>query len=328
MTCVLLRRNLASDLSLLRKVSITRFRSLATGAITPSGDSIPKVDEMKPSAPTEPTLITPVMPIRIEPKNVIGIFDLGGKLPIKIADLVKRLNSYGSNFRYRELNAVSPLDKYDILHGYSDRHLFDYVKERIHGTDCVCGIGLTHVSLEPQAFNRHDRITWRHGVVSYYDYRKYTPIDRDLEQYLVYLILCESFCLVGKMHFEHDEQDYCLFDMCIHKEDLKHCLHNPKIVDGTNKCRTILRDRGFRAEDLEAADRMLNFVGSLKWKRLLSSLFTASTALLLGVLIREALTYAPKLSEELTIAFDLILLMLLICSVIYSWSKAREVPEY
>lgn len=190
----------------------------------------------------------------------IALVDLGGCSRINYSRLVKRLNSrLGKVFRF-ELStpAVTDLGTYDELHIYSDERLFGLLKERIAHTDCTFAIGVTHERLHDQSFNRHNESEGV-GVVTTADANEYVPPGRSLEQYLCYLILCEAFCIVGGVHFEHDEVQYCLFDMCLVKQDLTRCLQDPCIHKG---CVRNLLDGGFSAADLREANRLLKWVGS------------------------------------------------------------------
>ncbi len=317
---------------------LARFTISAAKPKTPSEEDVETtgLGETKPALGLQPAPVQPQSIVLPEPQIAlpqgpykIGLIDVGGKLPIDIHKLVKRLNGFGGNFHYGAGEKVSILGKFDLTHGYSDNHFWGFVREHIHGTEYAYGIGLTHLPLvEKDAFNRHDIVNGV-GMITFHDYRKYTPINRDLEQYLVYLILCESFCLVGETQFEHNETECCLFDMCGNKDDLRPCLSNPQIVQGTNRCRTRLRRAGFSEQDLEAAQRMLRFVGRLKFRRLIDSLMTPTTTLLLGALLTEiAAVYMSKLPEVWSQVFDFAIVLCLVVSLAYSCIRAGRAPQY
>jgi len=214
----------------------------------------------------------------------IVLIDLGGRSRVNLQRLVKTLNSRGGELFKFELSTpvVTELDTYDELHCYSDERLFGVLKERIAHTDYAFAIGVTHERLNKQSFNRHNESEGI-GAVTVADANEYVPPGRSLEQYLCYLILCEAFCVVGGVHFEHDEVRYCLFDMCLVKEDLVPCLQNPCIHKG---CVRDLLDSGFSSADLREANRLLKYVGSTSLSRVISqAVQNPGSTLLLGGLV-------------------------------------------
>jgi len=54
--------------------------------------------------------------------------------------------------------------------------------------------------LPDSSFNRHNEASGL-GVITLYQHLTYLPPLVDSEQYLMYLILCETYCIVGQRHF-------------------------------------------------------------------------------------------------------------------------------
>lgn len=191
----------------------------------------------------------------------IALVDLGGHLHMKQLSLdriAKRLNSLQNLFHFEPFGpAVTHLGEKDRLHCYSDKVLWGFVKSHLTGTEYELGIGITHERLDQHRFNRHNE-TEGIGLVTIADATEYTPIGKTLEQFTVFLILCEAFCVVGRKDFEHPVVHYCLFDLCQEKSDQVTCLANPHICDD---CLIRLKNSGFLVKDFHEANKVLRYVG-------------------------------------------------------------------
>jgi hypothetical protein len=253
----------------------------------------------------------------------IALIDLGGRIPrsTSLEKIARKLNALQNTFHFSFLVKITALGEFDLLHGYKDGRFLGFVKDHLRGTEYRYGIGITHMPLlEHDAFNRHDQEHGR-GVITFYNYKKYIPPSRDLEQYLAYLTLCETFCLVGKTHFEHKLKEACLFDMCLEKEDLRDCLTRPEIVEGTKKCQTRLRRVGFTAQDLEAGQRILEFVGRPKLEQLIPSLLSPASGVLIGLLGGELVAIFPQV---VTLYLSLAIAGVLGATMTYNYQRAHK----
>lgn len=189
----------------------------------------------------------------------IALVDIGGRLPIDLQGVATKLNRLQTGlFLFQVVTPpITNLGTYDLLHYFSDQRLFSFIKGRIEGSDFRFGIGVTHETLDKDRFNRHTEKEGV-GVVTVDDAEKYKPLGKSLEKYLCFLILCEAFCVAGGEHFEHDERRFCLFDMCLKKDDLVTCLARPHICPD---CEERLENAGFSAQDIERAKQVLTYVG-------------------------------------------------------------------
>ena len=255
----------------------------------------------------------------------IALVDLGGCSRVNWESLVKTLNKHLDHlFKFEHSTlAVTELGKHDDGHCYSDERLFGILETRIARTDWAFAIGITHARLPGHCFNRHNESEGV-GVVTVASANRYLPPGRSLEQYLCYLVLCEAFCIVGGLQFEHDEQWYCLFDMCTENEDLFECLQDPKIQ---KRCRDDLLDSGFSEADLEEADRMLRYVGSTSPCRVVSqAVNNPASMLVLGSLagyVLRALSGSPTPWVFSGVTLGLVLLALLFAWLNYERIKRK-----
>jgi hypothetical protein len=289
---------------------------VAKGIVEPKGSiADPVVKISRPSAKIDGK-IPAGRPLKI------GLIDLGGRLPQRfLDDLAKKLNSRQSRFLFVSVVRIVDMGNYDLLHGYSDKHLFKLVEDHLRGTGPSHGIGVTHFPLlQHDAFNRHDQNRGI-GVITYSDYKKYTPTNKDLEQYLSYLILCELYCIVGRTDFEHELREYCLFDLCRNKEDLRECLNNPQINEGTVKCKSLLIAAGFAEDDIAAGEAILGFVKRPKLLRLIPNLVSAWSGILIGLLGGQLILELPvHFLQVSSIAIGILLGM----SLVYNYYKSQK----
>jgi hypothetical protein len=181
-------------------------------------------------------------------------------------------------FRYVPVTPhLGKLGKRDMKHSYSDEVFFSTIRKHLASTKYIYAIGITRDPLEQSSFNRHDKLSftsprWREikmvGIITVARAHEFTPWDKTLEQYLAYLLLCESFCLSGRTHFEHDEAHSCLFDECGRLEDLLGCLEQPHLCK-ESRCEERLREAGFTANDIVEANTLLNWIEKPSLNRIL-----------------------------------------------------------
>ncbi len=197
----------------------------------------------------------------------LGLVSLGSEM--QLARLTDRLNRLQKIFHYEPFSPGIDLPrKYDLKHIYSDKVYYSAIEKALYRTDYNYCIGITNERLQESSFNRHDHNRGT-GVITIADAEGFTPWDKTINQYLAYLILCESYCLVGKKHYEHSPRRFCLFDECHDLKDLVKCLQRPHIC---NKCKKRLMQR-FEQSDIEGAQPVLDYVGKPSILRILSRSF-------------------------------------------------------
>lgn len=256
----------------------------------------------------------------------IALVILGPQLRFDLNKLVRRLNGMQTLFNYFLVTPpVHDLGEPDEKHVYSDEVYFSRIEKRISGSQYDLGIGITYERLQQSSFNRHDHMHG-YGVVTMADFEKFTPRDKTLDQYLAYLLLCESFCLAGHQHFEHRAQKFCLFDECIELYDLFKCLQRPRIC--RDICEKRLLNSGFTEHDLLQARLVLDYVGRTSLMQVLDRSINnpVSGFFLGGLLVQLIYAYIANLPAPwlhgitggLGVAFLLSL----------GWSYRRAQPRY
>lgn len=243
----------------------------------------------------------------------IALVNLGGLLPISLKSLANDLNRIKNQklFSFHAVAEKVPLPNRTLPHGYTLRSLYALIKDKIKGTGYSFGIGITHEVLEDARFNWHDQKSGI-GVITTDQSEVYNPVGRTLYQYLAYLVLCEALCITGKTQFEHSGRNYCLFDMCMEKSDIKKCLTNPFI-----HCTEKLKEAGFTDEDIESANGILAYVKRLRFTDVLQHVFTKPiVGILIGILVKsiaELIYSLPKLwNFEINLFFFLVIDWLLL----------------
>jgi hypothetical protein len=182
----------------------------------------------------------------------------------------------------------------------------------IGASDLKYAICVVSEELEDSSFNKHNKDDWTEdgtkdeatkdmglGVITIQDYKMYSPAATKLEQYLAFLILCESFCIVSRHHIEHSERKFCLFDLCHDKKDLITSIMRAFIHD---QCIEDLLSFGFNEEDIAEANKILAYVRKpntsailLKW--LNDPRISITIGALIGILINILTAKFPIISE-------------------------------
>ncbi|MCK5020825.1 MAG: hypothetical protein KAS32_27635 [Candidatus Peribacteraceae bacterium] len=208
-----------------------------------------------------------------KPEEAVGRKNIQSKRPIKIfliklldedsklklKSLCKNANKHQKLFEYRVLEGrESLLGDMDKLHCYSDEQCFAAVKSVLKGTgyNDDYGIGITSQEIEENAFNRHNHLSGA-GMVTTCDAEEYKPLSVPLEKFMTYLILCESCCIAGSTHFEHEFKHSCLFDICRKKKEITKCIDESKICA---HCETELSAAGFKDSDIEEIKKLLFYI--------------------------------------------------------------------
>jgi len=157
---------------------------------------------------------------------------------------------------YRDLTMLLP-------HQYGDEQHWALLVNAFQARRVVYNFGILIVTRElaDSSFNRHNEASGL-GIITLYQHQTYLPPLVDSEQYLMYLILCETYCIVGQRHFEHAEVRYCLFDMCNNKLDFIDCISAPLIC---KRCLTALAEVGFEQEQIEASQGPFEVIAKQRW---------------------------------------------------------------
>lgn len=245
-----------------------------------------------------------------------------------LAKVAARLNLRQKLFHYQIFGPTISLGEYpdQFDHGYLSQQYYDELKRRISASSYLRAIAITPEELEQGSFNRHDHAAGV-GVITINGYKNYVPPGCTMTQYLSYLILCESLCLVAGQHFEHRETWFCLFDMCHRKSDLTDCLRRPYIH---KECCTRLKAVGFTDPDIAEANKLLAFVGEPNWWHILGETFRhPATGLVLGAAIALWVRIIVELSIDVAsaIAASLLLVFLAVTVVNYVRARPRLPPQ-
>jgi hypothetical protein len=210
----------------------------------------------------------------------IGIVCFGTEVPsARISLMVAELNSSKDCFQYVMLHDTIESDQeYDGVHCYTNDFYFNHLnvkRSQSQKSNIRFMIGVTHDGLDGDRFNVHDQVSG-FGMVTMHDNEKYKPAGMSLEQYLAYLILCESFCLVGAKHYEHHKRLFDVFDECKDKQDFRKCLEKVKISPIS---RTKLIEDGF---PVQAGERILQYTRRISPVQVLKQLGQSSIITLIA----------------------------------------------
>ena len=214
------------------------------------------------------------------------------------------------------------LGEYDDLHCYSYNHLFQLVSSHILGTVYSIGIGVTHERLQKDAFNYHS-IPNSVGVVTIADYEEFSPPGQTREQFISFLILCESLCLACGIDLEHEEVRYCLFDWCSVKSQIKKCMEHPKI---DNVCLKRLRSAELNEKDIKSAQAILNYVADVNSFQLIKEIVDDPIIGILfgGLLISLLGNLINRLSGNIPFLITLAILFGLLVSMLFKLRRIRK----
>ena len=239
-----------------------------------------------------------------------------------LESMVRNIQRTDDLFEYELIqNHIVLPEMYDSDHCYSNIYYFDILKQRLvqHGFGFKGIVGFTHESLEGHKFNAHDHNAGV-GIITIDDHQKYKPVDMSLEQYVAYLLLCESFCLAGEKHYEHDARQFDLFDECIRKGDLLNCLLDPKISE---QSREKLNNGGFPPN---SGNNILEYVGK---KRIREAFRNTIGHFVPGLLIGGTMgQFSQLLPKDTTLMTRWIIIGVLLTfvavSVVLNWIKLNK----
>ena len=158
----------------------------------------------------------------------VALVPVGRRDELDLAHLAKQLNSKQTanepRFEFAVALAV-PLPKRKGRRLYEDTEILPVVKNvlRNHG-GYQYAIGITSAPLEENSFNRHScatgpEATRNAGIITIGDWKRYTPPGVSIEQYVAFLVMCESVCLHSGFE-EWTHKPECLFDLSNEKHDL------------------------------------------------------------------------------------------------------------
>lgn len=248
----------------------------------------PEVEVEVPEPPEPPALQERPPPVRDIPSGV----PKGPKIPVALVgeDMVPKLRQVRLGpFKRRlnlkhvceVLNKVQDQFEYVVLrepvsygditmslpHAFGDEQHWAVMLKAFQERNVSYNFGILIVTSElaDSSFNRHNEMSGL-GVITLYQHLTHLPPLVDSEQYLMYLILCETYCTVGQTHFEHGVVRYCLFDMCNNKADFIDCITTPQICNG---CLAALDAAGFEAEQIDASRGPFELIAKRRWYSIL-----------------------------------------------------------
>ena len=240
---------------------------------------------MPGSADNDERVVPDTFPIKI------GLVCFGGRIRADIGRMARNLNGVGDAFQYTYVKEkIAFPNKYTKPHCYSNEQYFAALQKanNVFDIEIDYWIGFTHDKLEEDKFNTHDHNAG-YGMITTNDIEKYKPIGMASEQYLSFLCLCESFCLVGKNHYEHKEVTYDLFDECGEKADLTECLNEPYI---SHTSRKKLDASGFKND---AGEAILGYVKEKSPYEVAKKVFSYRPVMLgTGIVIGQITQLLPK----------------------------------
>jgi hypothetical protein len=180
--------------------------------------------------------------------------------------------------------------KMEDKHNYSHAQHFSLLKQK----EGKYKIGITQDAITANCFNAQDISNPNNlvGIVTTDDIEKFNVKGRSECQYLAYLVLCVTICLLANEDLEsshENKQDkYCLFDPCRGRDKLTSCLKVPHIC---KECLAHLDNNELLSkEQIEDAEAILEFVKQKSLNEALSSTVNMRyMGLLLGVLINNGI---------------------------------------
>lgn len=248
--------------------------------------------------------------IAILPQQNLAIVTADRKEEVPIGALVRRLNSLQTLFHYQVIDPPLILGEYDERHLYNDQTYYDAIAKRIANSPIKWGIAIVSEELQEGSFNRHNEVTGC-GVITVKHYKEYIPNGHSLDQYLAFLILCESFCIVCGQHLEHHMRCYCLFDMCDDKHDLIECIRKSFIHED---CEQKIFAAGFTHEDFSEAEKILSFARrantNYKFAKFASRWYvTLELGVLIGLIASFLVAVNLLISGVIVLGFLIVLLI-------------------
>lgn len=173
----------------------------------------------------------------------IALVGIGAGLGDPVTALAKRLNALQEREHLlAEIHYIpwpTTLERdaaLDCQREFSQEKTYDSLIGVVRNSEIKWVIGITDVDLgrSPLFFNGRDERTGAYGkraaIISRRDWNTYAPPTRGEEQFLAYLVLCESICLIAN-YSEHQTVRYCLFDKCSERADLKPALAHPFVCE-------------------------------------------------------------------------------------------------
>lgn len=249
---------------------------------------------------------------------------------VDVNDLAIKLNSLQDVFDFNALGTPLNIGPRDDLRGHKLDTIFDGISKRNETVKQGLAIGIISSRLEDSSWNRHDEDNGV-GVITIKDYENYLPIGKNVDQYLMYLLLCESFCLETKTHLEHEQPYQCLFDLCgdDEKNEFIESLNNPHIHtnaegSGRDGCWEKLLGFGYSEDDLNNVGKALNYINRRSFLGFVASVSKSPLAgYYIGIIISLSASLVSQLFPDIAIwvVIGLISLFTLVLLLRFSLSR-------
>jgi hypothetical protein len=182
-------------------------------------------------------------------KLTVGLIDVGGRLPVSLKKLAKKLNSRQKSFLFVVADRVpiSKLGLPDIKDWWYDvESLFKILRDQ-NSAEYQFVVGITHVNFTQPGNDETQEISY----FSLSDKKQvsvvcagqkmlgYNSPLKDAYQYLSYMIVTELLINMTRYDLSHQFQDYCLFDDCVDRSTFRDCIDHGYICTVCeNKLRT------------------------------------------------------------------------------------------
>jgi hypothetical protein len=200
--------------------------------------------------------------------KIIGLVDLGEKLPIKLDHLADRLNGLQDEFHFKVLDAITEScmgepDHKDVF--FSIEKLNELLRKHRQRSECTFLAGVTHVrigcTLSGETQFREDFFSLSDiKSVAVLTINKAVACHRgpvaSLEQYLAHLLVCELLILSARKDLCHPLGSGCLFHDCDERSEMCTCIEEAMICSG---CRSKLENCNVSKVVIDASMRILRW---------------------------------------------------------------------
>jgi hypothetical protein len=216
-------------------------------------------------------------------------------LKTELDKLCKKMNKKQKHRSFEFFVSNVPLvfpdgTKMEDKHNYSHAQHFSLLKQK----QGKYKIGITQNAITENCFNAQDISNTNNlvGIVTTDDMEKFNVKGRSKRQYLAYLVLCVTICLLAGEDLEEGHEikpdGLCLFDPCRGRDKLTRCLKEPHIC---RECLAHLDNNGLLSnEQIEDAKSILKFVKHKSFKEaFMSTVSMRYMGLLFGFLINNGI---------------------------------------
>ena len=204
----------------------------------------------------------------------VGLIDVGEQLPFDLSRLAERLNREQAEFRFQVLGVMTaavlgPPTVKDRAYEASAVH--QGLKALGRRRECDYMIGVTHVRIEakPPGSTRFEPYFSlgdfaEAAIVSVHpSMARCRGPTMTMDQYVAYLLMCETLILTAGRDLSHTVNRRCLFDECQDRYELRHCIESGTIC---NECKTELEESNVPHAAVNACLQVLKWCRSKRWR--------------------------------------------------------------